>query len=65
MECVFDPKRRLVAARSLAAAKIGTLELDAADCRTFTGKTVRARTIQDDMIVPGCKYLWKTSVYFP
>jgi CRISPR-associated endonuclease Cas1 len=49
LECVLDPKRRLAAARNLVAAKIGTMGPEMQ--RKFAGKTARARTIEDVMII--------------
>jgi CRISPR/Cas system-associated endonuclease Cas1 len=50
MACIDDPKRRLVAARNLVAAKIGTLKLEPAAQRAFIGKLARARSIEAAMI---------------
>jgi CRISPR/Cas system-associated endonuclease Cas1 len=41
MECMLDPKHRLVAARNLVAAKIATLKLDPTMRRMFAGKAAR------------------------
>ena len=47
MECVLDPARRLIAARALVEAKIGTLKLEPAERQMFAGKAARAREVQD------------------
>ena len=46
MTCIRDPKRRLVAACELVKGKIGTLALEPAARRAFTGKLAKARSIE-------------------
>ena len=41
MECVFDPRRRLVAARGIVAAKVKTLSLEPVERRDFIGRLAK------------------------
>jgi CRISP-associated protein Cas1 len=49
MRCVFDPKRRLVIARALVAAKIETLRLE--NGARLLSCLARTRSIQDAMVI--------------